>query len=329
LVAAIDRARAEALVRAAGGGDVHFVAPEGMRAADLATQQSLVAARVAEHRTAVAALRGEQAQRTADLAMVSAEVEKLQQQLPLAETQLSSLEVLEGPGIVPRLKVAEVKERVVGMRQDLVIRREELAKQRAAQGSVTSQIAKLESEFRARALDALNEAEANHRLRAEEVKKTQDRASLTVLSSPIDGTVAQLAVHTLGAVVKPADALLAIVPNDEELIIEAMVLNKDIGFVREGQPANVKLEAFPFTRYGLIEGVVERISLDAVEDDQLGLVFPCLIKLSRSYIEIGAQRIALAPGFAATAEIRTADRRIIEFLLSPLSRRLQEAGRER
>jgi hemolysin D len=328
-VAAIDRARAQALVRAATDGRVQFDPPVQMSPDELGIQRSLVAARVGEQRTAVAALREEQAQRGAQLAMVSAEVDKLEQQLPLAESQLSSLEALEGPGIVPRLKVAEVKERVVGMRQDLVIRREEMTKERAALAAVASQIGKLQSEFRATAFDALNEAEANYRLRSEEVKKAQDKAGLTVLTSPIDGTVAQLAVHTLGAVVKPADPLLVIVPKDAELMVEAMVLNKDIGFVHEGQRAEVKLEAFPFTRYGIVTGEVERISRDAVDNKDLGLVFPCLVKLSSSYIEIGSQRVTLVPGFAATAEIRTGERRIIEFLLSPLSRRLQEAGRER
>jgi hemolysin D len=300
-VAALDRARAQALVSAVGGGEVRFEPPAGVAPAVLAIQKNLVVARVAEHRTALAALEQEGSQRQADLTMVSAEVDKLEQQLPLAESQLTSFEALEGPGIVPKLKVAEVKERVVGMRQDLV----------------------------AKSLDALNEADANYRLRAEEVRKAEDKAALTVLTSPIDGTVAQLAVHTIGAVVKPADTLLVVVPKRAELVVEAMVLNKDIGFLREGQPVEVKLEAFPFTRYGIVTGRVEHISRDSVENKELGLVFPCLVKLSRSYIEIGPSRVDLAPGFAATAEIKTGQRRIIEYLLSPLSRRLQEAGRER
>lgn len=90
----------------------------------------------------------------------------------------------------------------------------------------------------------------------------------------------QLSVHTLGAVVKPADALLVIVPKDEELIVEAAVLNKDIGFVRAGEPAEVKLDAFTFTRYGVIDGTIETISRDSVEHKELGLVFPCLVSLA-------------------------------------------------
>jgi hemolysin D len=328
-VAEIDRARALALVDAANGGTGAFAVPDGTVESSAVTQRALVAARVGEHRTAVAVRRQERQQRQSEMAMVAAEIKKLEEQLPLAEEQLAAFQSLDGDGLVPRQKVAEVKERVVGLRQDLVIRREELGKTEAALAGVGSEITKLENEFRAQSLDALTEAEANYLLRAEEVKKAEDRVSLTVLTSPIDGTVTQLAVHTLGAVVRPADALLAIVPREEELLVEAMVLNKDIGFVQEGQRAEVKLEAFPFTRYGVVEGTVETVSRDSIEHEQLGLVFPALVKLSQSYVSIGAERVDLAAGFAATAEIKTGRRRIIEFLLSPLSRRLQEAGRER
>lgn len=328
-VAEIDRARAQALVDAAGGRSGEFVVPAGTPESLAVNQRALVAARIAEHRTAVNALVQTRQQRQSEMAMVAAEVKKIEEQLPLAEEQLTAYESLDTEGLVPRAKVAEVKERVVGLRQDLVIRREELGKTQASLAEIGSQIAKLENEFRAQSLDALTEADANFRLRAEEVKKAEDRASLTILTSPIDGTVTQLAVHTIGAVVKPADALLAIVPREEELLVEAMVLNKDIGFVQEGQPAEIKLEAFPFTRYGVINGTVESISRDSIENEQLGLVFPALVRLSQSYVTIGDDRIALAAGFAATAEIKTGDRRIIEFLLSPLSRRLQESGRER
>lgn len=329
-VAELDRARAQALVEAsANNGRSSYSAPKQALPDFAAIQKSLVAARVAEHRTELAALEQQKAQRQADFGMVNAEVQKLEQQLPLVESQLQGMEKLDREGLVPHVKLQELQERAVGMRHDLIIRREEMGKHRAALGEITSQIAKLESEFKATSLDALNEAEANYRLRAEEVKKANDKASLTVLTSPIDGVVARLSVHTIGAVVKPADALLVIVPKGEELIVEAMVLNKDIGFVNEGQPVEVKLEAFPFTRYGVVQGTLETISRDAVDDEKQGLVFPAQVRLSREHLMIGSARFNLAPGLAATAEIKTDQRRIIEFLLSPLSRRLQEAGRER
>jgi hemolysin D len=107
------------------------------------------------------------------------------------------------------------------------------------------------------------------------------------------------------------------------------VLNRDAGFVRVGQPAEVKFEAYPFTRYGVVHGRVEQISRDAVKDDKQGLVYPARIVLSRYWIMVDGQRKALSTGLAATTEIQTGRRRIAEYLLSPLNRRVKEAGRER
>ncbi len=127
---------------------------------------------------------------------------------------------------------------------------------------------------------------------------------------------------------KPADPLLLIVPKNSELMVEAMVLNRDAGFIREGQSVEVKLEAFPFTRYGVVKGQVERISRDSVQDEKLGLVYPAQVKL-QTQITVDGRMTKLEPGLAATAEIKTGQRRIIEYLLSPLARRVSEAGRER
>jgi hemolysin D len=142
--------------------------------------------------------------------------------------------------------------------------------------------------------------------------------------------VQQLQVNTIGAVVKPADSILVVVPEGSTLVVEANVLNRDIGFVREGQDVRVKLEAFPFTRYGAIDGKLTVLSRDAVQDEKLGLVFPARVELSKFSVPVGEGRSTpMSPGMAVSAEIRTGQRRIIEFLLSPLSRSIQEAGRER
>ncbi|MBI1251713.1 MAG: HlyD family efflux transporter periplasmic adaptor subunit [Alphaproteobacteria bacterium] len=113
------------------------------------------------------------------------------------------------------------------------------------------------------------------------------------------------------------------------LIVEANVLNRDAGFVHEGQSVRVKLEAFPFTRYGAVDGTLEFLSRDAITDETLGLIFPARIELSQEHISVSGVRRALTPGMAVTAEIKTGRRRIIEFLLSPIARRVEEAGRER
>lgn len=155
------------------------------------------------------------------------------------------------------------------------------------------------------------------------------KARLTILRAPEAGVVQQLQANTIGGVVEPAAPLMVLVPQGGDLILEVRVLNKDIGFVREGQTVEVKLEAYPFTRYGVVDGVVEHIGKDAVDVENEGLIFPARVRLLQPSIDLGGRRTALAPGMAATAEIRTGSRRIIEFLLSPLQRRAAEAERER
>ncbi len=190
-------------------------------------------------------------------------------------------------------------------------------------------MATLREHFAAEAATELSGAESDSSLRAEELQKSARRRELQQLRAPVDGTVQQLAVHTVGGVVQPAQPLMVIVPAASEVEVEAQVLNKDIGFVHEGQPVRVKLEAFPFTDYGWIEGPVETISRDAIQDEQLGLVYSARIRLERNHIMIGARRQPVGPGLAVQAEIRTGRRRIIQYLLSPISRTVSEAGRER
>src|SRR5690606_14855237 len=185
-----------------------------------------------------------------------------------------SFRALEARGFAPRLRVAEVEERAIGMRQDLIIRRAELGRARAAEGATAQTLASIDAQFRREALDAFNEADATARLRREELTIAEERNRRTTLTAPVTGTVQQLQVHTLGAVLRPADPLLVIVPDGSTLVVDAMVLNRDVGFVREGQEVRVKLEAFPFTRYGVVQGRLTFLSRDAIQDENLGLVFP-------------------------------------------------------
>jgi hemolysin D len=329
LSADIDVARARALVAFGQGQAARFMPPAEADVTTVTTQRAFIEAKTREHANTLAALREEAAQRRGDVGMVEAEMIKLGQQLPLATEQLTGLETLSRRGYAPRMRVAEVRERVVALRQDLAIRREERRKAEAALAAVSQEMARARNEFSREALDALTEAEAARALRIEELKKADQKASLTVLTAPEAGVVQQMQVTTLGGVVKPADPLMIIVPKGVELVVEAMVLNRDAGFVHEGQAVEVKLEAYPFTRYGVVPGVVEHISRDAVDDEKQGLVFPARVRLSQSWIVVNGRRMPLSPGLSATAEIKTGERRIIEYLLSPLARRVQEAGRER
>ena len=163
----------------------------------------------------------------------------------------------------------------------------------------------------------------------QELAKAEERLRSRVLRAPVDGTVQQLAVHTVGGVVSPAERLMIVVPSDAALEVEALAANKDIGFVHAGQEAAIKVESFPFTRYGLVDGEVAHVSADAVADESLGLVYPMRIAMASERILVGDAWTPLAPGMAVTVEVKTGQRRALDFFLSPFRRYQDEAMRER
>lgn len=178
-------------------------------------------------------------------------------------------------------------------------------------------------------LDALRQSkELIDRLTAETDRTLQRRQFMT-LRAPINGTVQQLSAHTVGGVVMEGQAIMVIAPEKSSLEVEALVANKDIGFVRADQQVVVKVESFPYTRYGYLTGKVKSISLDAVENEQLGLVFAALISLDDDTLIIDGRKVRLGPGMNITAEIKTGKRRVIDYLLSPLRTKTEESLRER
>lgn len=163
----------------------------------------------------------------------------------------------------------------------------------------------------------------------QELLKNQERNQLEVIRSPVDGTVQQLATYTLGAVLQPAQQLMVIVPNNDVQLAEIKILNKDIGFIHEGLRADVKIDAFPYTRYGTIEGEILSISRDSTQDENLGLVFLGQIGLNKKELFVDGKYIELTPGLSIVAEIKTDKRRVIDYLLSPINEYTSNAMRER
>jgi len=170
------------------------------------------------------------------------------------------------------------------------------------------------------------------------------------LTAPVDGVVQQLAVHTVGGVVTPAQQLAVVVPSDAVLEVEAKVSNRDIGFVHLGQEAQIKVDTFNFTRYGLLHGKVLSVSRDAIVREVPGdtkkdntdgadstssepkgqeLSYAARVSLDRTQIEVDGGFANLSPGMAVTVEIKTGSRIVISYLLSPLLRYAHESMHER
>ncbi|HEY0028477.1 MAG TPA: HlyD family type I secretion periplasmic adaptor subunit [Allosphingosinicella sp.] len=329
LSAQISRARNDALLAHLRGRPARFAAPPGTPGEVAATQNMVIASAVAEYEAERASLSQSRAERSAELAGSLAEISKLRQTLPLIDQQLEARRQLGARGHYPMLKVLEYEQLRVEHLQNIQVQESVAAKARASIGNIDAQTARLRQTFAKAASTEMATAEDESSVRGEELRKSERRRSLQHLVSPVDGVVQQLAVHTVGGVVQPAEPLMVIVPSGSDIAVDAQILNKDIGFVREGQEVRVKLEAFPFTDYGLIEGVVETISRDAIQDEKLGLIYAARIRLARNYIVLGKRHQPIGPGMAVQAEVKTGERRIIQYLLSPISQTLAEAGRER
>lgn len=329
LSARLTQARSDALVHYLATGRLAYAPPEGTPAAIAGTQARFVQAAIAEYEAERASLQEARAQSTADLAAANAEVAKLNQTLPLVDQQLEGRRTLSDKGYYSKLKLLEYEQLRVEHIQNIAVQRSAAAKARAAIANTDAQIARLRETFGKTAFADLSEAEDKGAVASEEIRKTARRRQYQELRSPVDGVVQQLAVNTVGGVVQPAQPLMVIVPSADEVEVEAQILNRDIGFIREGQPVRVKLEAFPFTDYGLIEGEVASISRDAIEDEKRGLIYAVRVRLKRRTIAVRGKDMPIGPGLAVQAEIRTGERRIIQYLLSPIAQTFDEAGRER
>ncbi|AEW78092.1 HlyD family type I secretion periplasmic adaptor subunit [Aggregatibacter actinomycetemcomitans] len=178
-------------------------------------------------------------------------------------------------------------------------------------------------------LDKLKQATDNVNLLTFELDKNNQRQQVSEIRAPVSGTVQQLKVHTIDGVVTTAETLMVVVPEEDSLEVTALIQNKDIGFVKEGQDVVIKVEAFPYTRYGYLTGKVKNITLDAIEHPKLGLVFNTIIELDKKTLSTEEKEIPLSAGMEITAEIKTGMRSVISYLLSPLEESIDKSLRER
>jgi len=291
--------------------------------------QRLLESQWHERTAKLAALDSEIERRSSDLRVAATEIDRLNAILPLLRDRSDSLAGLAQKGFTSRIHASEVQQQLVEAEKNLLSAIDKRLEAAAAVGSAQQQRIQgereSESAWRKERADAADKASVAE----QEILKARKRRDLQKLASPIDGTVTNLATWTVGGVVKPGDTLMNIVPLSATPEIEAQVLNKDAGFVLAGQKVTVKLEAFPFTRYGTVQGEVIDVSRDANKDDKLGLIYPVRVRLDVAYIEIDGKRVAITPGMAVSAEIITGNRRVIEYVLSPVLRYRSEAGRER
>jgi hemolysin D len=274
-------------------------------------------------------LERERARQSAEHVAAQRQLGKLQALLPLVARKALGQQKLAGEKLAPEQQYLAAEQERIELEHDI---RAQTARVEAAAALVAETAARGQlaiSEFRHRLQE--DRERAGLRLAALEQALVKGKASRAAreVRAPVAGVVQQLAVHSVGAVVTPAQNLMLIVPRDDRLEVEATVANQDIGFVDPGQSVEVKIETFPFTRYGTLRGTVSALSADAVVDSQRGPVYTMRVTLEDQAMQVEGRQLPLVPGMNATVETMTGQRRLIEFVLSPLMRHLDEAARER
>lgn len=332
-----------------GAGLDGFTPPAGAPATEVAIARAAIEARRQENLEKLAGLRQQIARKAAEAAENDATVAKLTGSLPMLRQKRDLYRALLNVAFTNKVAWLDAEQAYSDQVHQVAVQQSHAGTIVAARAALLRQLAETRAGYAHDVLKDLAEAEQKAGELVQQLAAAAHKAAQTVLTAPIDGTVQQLAVHTVGGVVTPAQALLTVVPDHAPVLIEATVDNKDIGFVHAGQDVAVKVQTFQFTRYGLLHGHVVDVSRDRVEvppggqkppaekasdqdtdDARLnGPGYVAHVALDSTRMLIDGREQAIAPGMAVTAEIKTGRRSVISYLLSPLRRYAHEGIRER
>ncbi|MDR0279412.1 MAG: HlyD family type I secretion periplasmic adaptor subunit [Paucimonas sp.] len=330
--ARVDSARAQVLLRAIESGR----APDSLDSllADVGAIQQKAAQRWVESQYLELQADLEQGeaqieQRLAEIKAAKVNVASLKETLPIARQLSADYRRLMDRAIVGKHFWLEKEQSRLNQERELQVQQVRVLELLASKKELERRQVSVLAQARRTTLDLLHEADQQVASLTQELHKAEQRNRLTRLLAPVDGTVQQLAIHTEGGVVTEAQPLMAIVPTNQPVEVEAMLENKDIGFVRPGQPVEIKVETFNFTKYGVIHGVVHSVSSDAIEDEKRGPLYSVRIHLAENKVLVGDTQVPLFAGMAVRAEINTDKRRVIDYFLSPLERHVDESLSER
>src|ERR1700730_1070644 len=327
-----------------------FHPPVGAPPEKVAMQKSYLIKQTIEYRAKIDALERQRDQKKAEQDTIQATLDKLSTIIPIIQERVDIRKASSDREYTSKFQYLEMLQLLAEQQQELIVQKSHLREAEASVAALAEARKQAVAEFDRTLFGQLAEAERKADGLVHDVDKSQQKINAQYLTAPIPGTVQQLAIHTVGGVVTPAQVLLALVPSDSPLEIEAMISNRDVGFVQPKQSAEIKVDTFNFTKYGLLHGEVLTVSQDAIVRDKpvdragekssgadstssepkgQDLSFAARISLDRTQMQIDGKLINLTPGMAVTAEIKTGSRSVLSYLLSPLIRYGHEGLRER
>jgi hemolysin D len=348
--AELDIARLQAAIANKDDPLAAFNPPTNAPADLVSMQRGYLISQSSEQKAKLATIDGQLAQKAAERSTIQASVDKLKATTTPLQQRVDIREQLFQKELGSKLTYLTELQDLVSQRQDILVNQSRNNETNAALTALMETRIKTIAEYERGLFDELGKAQQKASGLRQDIIKAEQRRSQQRLTAPVDGMVQQLAIHTIGGIVTPAQTLMLVVPAESRLEIEAMISNRDIGFVSAGQEAAIKIDTFNFTRYGLLHGTILGVSQDAIARDKPGdrtsdkapgaestsseprgqeLLYSTRISLDRTQLEIENKSVNLSPGMAVTAEIKTGARRIISYLLSPLTRYRHDSLRER
>ncbi len=297
----------------------------------ISAERNLYESRKKELQVKLNILKDEEQQRTQELMGAKQKKDQLQRSLELVKKELNLTKPLVSQGAVSEVEVLRLERTVNDLAGELEQTELSIPKLEANLAGAKKKIEELLISFKTEAISETNAAKAEFNKLNETNLAAADRVRRTIVRSPVKGTINQVKVTTIGGIVQPGQDLINIVPLNDTLLIEANIRPADIGFLRPGLPATVKISAYDFSIYGGLKAVVEHISADTITDEKGNPFYQIRVRTTeRSYL-IGkhGERLEIIPGMSATVDILTGQKTVLEYLLKPIIKAKKNAMRER
>jgi adhesin transport system membrane fusion protein len=324
--AAIARLNAEIEVKS------KLVFPDQLKETDpqiLADQQSIFKARQEQLQAELNVLKSQQSQKQQEITEMSSRQKQLERSLELARQQRDIAKPLVDQGIYPRVDFLALERDISSLQGDIDALRLASPRIRQAANEASRRIEQRLAEFKAKALDEMHSRRGDLKSLWEIMSAGEDRVTRTDVRSPVRGTIKQINLNTIGGVVRPGESILEIVPLDDTLLVEARIRPADIAFLHPGQKAMIKITAYDFSLFGGLEGFLEAISADTIEEDNGESFFKVKLRTQKNAISYRGEDLPIIPGMTASIDILTGKKSVLAYLLKPILRAKQNALRER
>ncbi len=313
-------------------GQSKLVFPETFTGADpqvVRDQQSIFKARNEQLQAELNVLHSQHSQKQQEIAEMQGRKEQLERSLGLAKQQRDIAKPLVDQGVYPRVDYLALERDISSLQGDIDALRLAIPRIRQAANEASRRIEQRRAEFKAQALDEMNSRRGDLKSLQQIMSAGEDRVTRTDVRSPVRGTIKQINLNTIGGVVRPGESILEIVPLDDTLLIEARIRPADIAFLHPGQKAMIKITAYDFSIFGGLDGVLEAISADTIEDDNGGSFYKVKLRTQKNSIAYQGQELPIIPGMTASIDILTGKKSVLAYLLKPILKAKQNALRER